>query len=191
MKQRQFLEVIDEAEAHRRFDAACAHLVPAVEEVPLDRALGRVLAADVFASVDVPAFDRANVDGFAVRAADTFGAEELHPVRLQVAPLSLAAGQAPPANFEVAPGWAVPIATGGVLPRGADAVVMVEDTRPEGTGILLLPLGEEKSLSFNPLDPPSGLTLNQREAYLRDIVSVICTTYLPGHHLLSHGHRDP
>ena len=103
MKQRQFLDVVDEAEAHRRFAAACAHLAPEVEEVPLDRARGRVLAADVFAPVDVPAFDRANVDGFAVRAADTFGAEELRPVRLQVAAVSLAAGQPPPEGFERGP----------------------------------------------------------------------------------------
>ena len=135
MRQRQYLQVVDEAEARRRFDAACAHLAPQVEEVPLDRARGRVLAADVFAPVDVPAFDRADVDGFAVRAADTFGAEELHPVRLAVAALSLAAGQVPPAGFEVPPGAAVPIATGGVMPRGADAVVMVEDTMPDVDGI--------------------------------------------------------
>ena len=135
MKQRQFLDVVNEKEAHRRFTAACAHLAPAAEEVPLERALGRVLAADVFSPVDVPGFDRANVDGFAVRAVDTFGAEELHPVLLRVAAFSLAAGQPPPDGFEVAPGWAVPLATGGVVPRGADAVVMVEDTVPDGEAI--------------------------------------------------------
>jgi putative molybdopterin biosynthesis protein len=135
VRQRQFLSVVDEAEAHRRFAAACAHLAPGVEEVPLAAACGRVLAADTFSPVDVPAFDRANVDGFAVRAADTFGAEELRPVRFQVAPVSLAAGQAPPPGFEVAPGWATPIATGGVIPRGADALVMVEDTAPDGAGV--------------------------------------------------------
>jgi putative molybdopterin biosynthesis protein len=135
MRQQQYLEVVDETEAHRRFASACAHLQPAEEWVPLEAALGRVLAADVFSPVDVPAFDRSNVDGFAVRAADTFGADELSPVRLRVAALSLAAGQAPPEGFEVEPGWAVPIATGGVVPRGADAVLMVEHTRPEGDAI--------------------------------------------------------
>lgn len=135
MKQRQFLDVVDEAEAHRRFAAACAHLQPAEEWAPLTESLGRVLAADVASPVDVPAFDRSNVDGFAVRAADTSGAQELHPVCLRVADLSLAAGQEPPAGFQVEPGWAVPIATGAVVPRGADAVVMVEDTRPGDEGI--------------------------------------------------------
>jgi len=57
--------------------------------------------------------------------------------------------------------------------------------RPEGRDILFFTLGEEKSLCFNPLDPPPNLSESQQQAYLRDIVSVICTTYLPGHHLLS------
>jgi len=57
--------------------------------------------------------------------------------------------------------------------------------RPEGKEIMLFNLGDDKSLSFNPLDPPPTLTKNQAQAYLRDIVSVITTTYLPGHHLLS------
>lgn len=137
MKQRQFLEVVDEAVAHARFEAACAHIGPATEEVPLSAALGRVLAADVAATVDVPGFDRSNVDGFAARAGDTFGAEELRPVALTVAGPSLAAGETAPEGFEVASGTAVAIATGGVVPRGADAVVMVEDTVPEGERILV------------------------------------------------------
>ena len=135
MRQRQFLDVLDEAEAHRRFAAACSHLSPTDEEVPLAEAHGRVLAADVFSPVDVPAFDRSNVDGFAVRAADTSGAEELHPVSLGVSSLSLAAGQEPPPGFQLEAGWAVPIATGGVVPRGADAIVMVDPPRPAGEGI--------------------------------------------------------
>ncbi len=135
MKQRQFLDVLDEGEAHRRFDEACAHLEPRSEQVMLDVALHRVLASDVTAAVDVPAFDRSNMDGFAVRAADTFGAEELEPVVLAVSELALAAGHAPPSGFEVVPGTAVPIATGGVVPRGADAVVMVEHTEPHPDGV--------------------------------------------------------
>ncbi len=128
MKQEQFLDVVSEAEAHERFDAACAHVLPQTERVPLDRALSRVLAEDVRAPVDVPGFDRSNVDGFAVRAADTFGAEELEPVRLVHDAVAIAAGVAPPPDFELAPGHAATIATGGALPRGADAVVMVEYT---------------------------------------------------------------
>jgi len=135
VKQRQFLDVVDEAVAHQRFDAACAHLEPRPEEIALSEGLHRVLAADVTAAVDVPAFDRSNMDGFAVRAADTFGAEELEPVLLSVTDVALAAGQVPPQGFEVTPGIAVPIATGGVIPRGADAVLMVEHTEPDPAGI--------------------------------------------------------
>lgn len=134
MRQEQFLDVVDERTARARFDAACAHLAPRDESVPLGAALGRVLADDVRARVDVPGFDRSDVDGFAVRAADTFGAEELAPVRFAVAQVRLPAGTAPPADFAVAPRTAVQIATGGVVPRGADAVVMVEHTRPAGDG---------------------------------------------------------
>ncbi|MEM7307417.1 MAG: molybdopterin biosynthesis protein [Planctomycetota bacterium] len=135
MKQRQFLEVINEDEARRRFDEATAHLTPALETVPLAAAHGRVLARDVHAPRDVPGFDRSNVDGFAVRAADSFGATELEPVHLAPSSVQLAAGK-PRQAAAAEPGGAVPIATGAVLPRGADAVVMVEDTAPEAGGAL-------------------------------------------------------
>ena len=137
MKQHQFLDVVDEAVAHERFDAACAHLGPRPEAVALEHALGRVLAADVTARVDVPGFDRSNVDGFAVRAVDTFGAQELESIALTVSSVVLAAGQHPPDGFEVDPATAVSIATGAVVPRGADAVVMVEDTELLDGGILV------------------------------------------------------
>src|SRR5437773_6169811 len=115
MKQQQFLEVLDRDEAERRWRAAIdARPLPA-ETVALADALGRVLADDVRADVDVPGFDRANVDGFAVRAADTFGAGELAPRRLRVLDTHLAAGVAPAAEVVVAAGDAIPIATGGVL----------------------------------------------------------------------------
>ena len=135
MRQRQFLDVVDEQTAHQRFDAACAHLQPQRETVALTEARERVLAADVVAAVDVTGFDRSNMDGFAVRAEDTFGAEELAPITLVVADVSLAAGDQPPRGFEVLPGTAVAIATGSVVPRGADAVVMVEHTEPTADGI--------------------------------------------------------
>jgi len=73
-EQEQFLQVLDRDEAERRFRAALDLTPRGVERVRLDAALGRVLAADVVSPVDVPSFDRANVDGFAVVAEDTFGA---------------------------------------------------------------------------------------------------------------------
>src|SRR5688572_26205355 len=120
--QEQFLDVIDRDEAERRFRAAIALEPLGVEEVPLSAALGRVLAADVTSRVDVPSFDRSNVDGFAVRAADTFGATELAPRTVRLVAEAIDAGRAPPVDLQ--PGEAVAIATGGMLPRGADAVVM-------------------------------------------------------------------
>ena len=83
-------------------------------------------AHDVAAPIDVPPFDRSNVDGFAVRAADTAGATEATPRRLTLNAEVLACGHAP--KLTVAPGTATAIATGGVMPRGADAVVMIEHT---------------------------------------------------------------
>ena len=137
MRQEQFLDVVDERTARARFEAACAHLAPHAESVQLAHALGRVLARDVVAPVDVPGFDRSDVDGFAVRAADTFGAEETAPLSLAVSAVRLPAGAAPPADFDLPSGCAGQIAAGGVVPRGADAVVMVESTRPAGDGILV------------------------------------------------------
>jgi putative molybdopterin biosynthesis protein len=135
VRQRQFLDVVDETVAHERFDAACSHLKPRSEQVALAAAHDRVLASDVIARVDVPAFDRSNMDGFAVRAEDTFGAQELEPITLAVSDVTLAAGQVPPDGFEVEAGVAVAVATGGVVPRGADAVLMVEHTEPDPNGI--------------------------------------------------------
>ncbi len=135
MKQRQFLNVVDEDAAHAAFRSACGHLDPRVERVPLNRALGRILANDVAAVVDVPGFDRSNVDGFAVHAVDTYGAEELEPITLTLSEVTLAAGDAPREGFDTPAGTAVQIATGGVVPRGADAVVMIEHTEPVDGGV--------------------------------------------------------
>jgi len=125
-RQEQFLEVIAPAEAWRRFEAAI-DLSPLPDEtVGLAQALGRVLAIDLVAETDVPAFDRAGVDGFAVQAADTIGAGDRAPQRLLLNAEVIACGH-PPA-LEVRVGTASTIATGGAIPRGADAVVMIEHT---------------------------------------------------------------
>ncbi len=97
-----------------------------VEEVDLLNATGRIAAEDVYAISDVPPFDRATMDGFAVKAEDTFEAEEDKPVRLKVVG-RIAAGDE--ASIEVKGGEAVEIATGAAIPKGANAVVMVEFTR--------------------------------------------------------------
>lgn len=122
--QEQFLNVIDRDEAEARFRAALCLQPLGVESVPLGAAFGRVLAADVIARVDAPSFDRSNYDGYAVRAADSFGATELAPRRLRLLVAAIDAGAA--ASVAIGPGEAVAIATGAMAPRGADAIVMVE-----------------------------------------------------------------
>ena len=125
-RQEQFLEVVSAEEARTRF-ARHLDLAPLpAENVSLAQSLGRVLAHDVVAVVDAPAFDRSNVDGFAVRAADTLGASDAAPKVLRLNAEVIACGQAP--DLAVAPGTATTIATGGMIPRGADAVVMIEHT---------------------------------------------------------------
>ena len=81
----QFLQVLDRDEAERRFRAAIDLAPRGIEHITLDTALGRILAADVVSPVDVPSFDRSNVDGFAVIAEDTFGASEEVPRRVRLA----------------------------------------------------------------------------------------------------------
>src|SRR5689334_8629136 len=123
-EQEQFLQVLDRDEAERRFRAAIDLTPLGIEKIPLDTALGRVLAADVISPVDVPSFDRSNVDGFAVVAEDTFGASEEVPRAVLLASEEIHTGVVPATVIQ--PGKAVLIATGGMVPRGADAVVMVE-----------------------------------------------------------------
>jgi len=149
VKQHQFLDVVEEAEAHRGFTEATAHLEPTGERLPISAVLGRILWADVESLVDVPGFDRSNMDGFAVRALDTSGADELEPVTLEAIGPALAAGDQPAAGFEVGAGQAVSIATGAMIPRGADAVVMVENTVPTGGGIgVTRPVAPGGNLTF-------------------------------------------
>ena len=85
-EQDQFLEVIDRDAAERRWWDAARPEPLGAEEVPLEEALGRVLGCDVVAEVDVPAFDRSLVDGYAVRAESTYGATELAPRCLVLLP---------------------------------------------------------------------------------------------------------
>ena len=93
------------------------------ETVPLAGACGRVLFGDILSPEDLPGFSSSSMDGYAVRARDTFGATESLPALLEVAGEVLM-GQAP--RVPVGEGKAVRIGTGGMLPEGADAVVMVE-----------------------------------------------------------------
>ena len=93
--------------------------------MPLDAALGRVLARDIVASVDVPGFDRSNVDGFAI-AGERHVRRDGGAAAQRAAQRRSARARRRAATETVVAGRATPIATGGMLPRGADAVLMVE-----------------------------------------------------------------
>lgn len=160
MVQQQFLEVLDRDEAEARWHAVIAPAALEPEVVPLADALGRVLAEDVRAEVDVPGFDRSNMDGFAVRALDTYGAMEEKPVRLRLNAEVLPTGVIP--AVEVVDGSATTIATGGMLPRGADAVVPVEQTDIEDGGATVVarrPVVPGENISFAGTDIGAGETV--------------------------------
>jgi putative molybdopterin biosynthesis protein len=128
--QEQFLNVLDRDEAERRFRAVVDATPRGIESIALDAALGRVLATDVVSPVDVPSFDRSNVDGFALVSDSTFGASEEAPRSLQLGDETIHTGVVP--QTVIRRGYAVSIATGGMIPRGADAVVMVEHAEVRG-----------------------------------------------------------
>ena len=128
-RQEQFLEVVDRDEAIARIGRHLQLAPLGKESVSLAQALGRVLAEDVVSAVDVPGFDRANVDGFALRAADTAGASPDSPRTLWVGG-ELAAGYVQ--RQPVPEGAAIRIMTGAPIPPAADAVVPFEDTDEYG-----------------------------------------------------------
>lgn len=149
-----------------------------VEDVPVDAAAGRVLAADLVAGEAIPPFDNSAMDGYAVRAADTGGASDESPVSLR------AIGEVPAgatADMTVGEGEAVRIMTGAPMPAGADAVVMVEHTAEyararEGaaraasdtsvsspdTVTILKPVSVGENVRFSGEDVSPGLTVIER-----------------------------
>jgi putative molybdopterin biosynthesis protein len=130
VEQDQFLTILSREDALARFETALFPRALPSEPRPLAAALGCALAEDVVAPIDVPPFDRSNVDGFAVRSADLASVSEAAPVRLILNDEVIACGTAP--EKPVLSGTATSIATGGPVPRGADAIVMVEHTQPAG-----------------------------------------------------------
>jgi molybdopterin molybdotransferase len=119
---KHFFKVVD-------IDTVCAlraqFPVVDAETVPLASAAGRILAETVAADLNIPGFARSTMDGYALQASATFGASESNPGYLSVVG-SVAMGEQP--DIRIGPGEAVRIATGGMLPPGADAVVMIEHT---------------------------------------------------------------
>ena len=156
--QEQFLTILSRDDAFARFKSAVDPKPLRRETLPLEQALGRVLAGDVYSPIDVPPFDRSAVDGFAVRARDIVEASEGRPVRLALNAEVIACGTAPTISVEA--GTATPIATGGPIPRGADTVVMVEHTQAEDGAILVRrPANPGQFVGFAGSDMARGETL--------------------------------
>jgi putative molybdopterin biosynthesis protein len=162
--QEQFLTVLSREDAARRFQAALSMRPLEEEIVDLAGSLGRALARTLRSPIDAPPFDRSLVDGFALRAADVAPAREAAPIRLSLNEEAIACGIAP--RLEVGGGTATPIATGGPLPRGADAVCMVEHADPDGLGHVLVRRGlaPGQNIGFAGVDIAQGETLLRRGA---------------------------
>ncbi|MBI3326654.1 MAG: molybdopterin biosynthesis protein [Nitrospinae bacterium] len=161
MKQEQFLHVLTKEEAETIFHRHIA-LAPVGEEaVRLEQCAGRVLSRDIVAPVDVPYFNRSNVDGFAVVASDTFGVDEENPAELTLTGEHISPGMVP--QEEVQPGIATDIATGAIVPKGANSVVMVEDTDCREDALYVYrPVVPGENISF------AGQDIMQGETILRE-----------------------
>jgi putative molybdopterin biosynthesis protein len=163
------------------------------EEVLLEDAYGRVLAEDVVSKIDVPNFDKSAMDGYAVIAEDTYEASEAHPIKLKVKG-RVEAGEAP--KIEVFREEAVEVSTGAVIPKGSNAVVMVEYTKEvEGEvevfksvrpGENVIAVGSDimmgetvlragQKLTFREVGVLAALGLKKVKVYKKPIVALIST----------------
>ncbi|AEH23943.1 molybdopterin molybdotransferase MoeA [Pyrococcus yayanosii] len=135
------------------------------EEVSLKEALGRVLAEDVTTPFEIPPFNRAAVDGYALRAEDTFAAREYSPVTLEVIE-EVPAGRAPRKRVE--PGKSIKVLTGAKIPEGANAVLMQEHAIREGNLIRVLrPVAPGQNVAFAGEDVKKGQVVLRKGQILR------------------------
>ena len=122
---------VDEARRRTIELASQARFRMPVEKVDLFAAVGRVAAADLTSDIDVSPFDNTAMDGFAVVSSSLEGASEEVPVELEIVDW---VGAGIVSQVTLAPGQAIRIMTGGIMPEGADAVVKIEDTTFTGDG---------------------------------------------------------
>ncbi len=170
------------------------HKVPPSERISIEEASGRILAQEIYAPHDLPGFDRSSVDGYAVISADTFGASETLPLYLEIIG-EIRMGEV--TSLKLRRGKTAKIPTGGMLPEGSDAVIMLEHTNlvDERTIEILKPVapgenvikrdedvkeGElvlKKGHRLRPQDigALAGLGIVEIEVYKRPIVSIIST----------------
>ena len=187
------LNVLSREEAVALIKKKTAHLTPETETVNISDAARRVLACDTVSAENIPSFDRSTVDGYAVNAADTFGAGASIPAQLEITG-EILMGES--ADFDLARGQCVKISTGGMLPAGADAAVMVEHTdfagglclvyKPVAPGENITKKGDdisagETALKKGTLIRPSqigvlaALGITEIEVYKKPVIAVIST----------------
>ena len=189
---RIFRNLVSIEEAKQRLEESLK-IERKVESVPLRSSYGRIIAEDIYAPIDVPPFDRAAMDGYAVRAEDTFGAEEDKPIKLKVVG-RIEAGDKP--EVEVHKGEAVEISTGAAIPKGSNAVVMVEYTSADNEDILVfkpvapgenviaagsdimageLLVRKDTMLTAREIGILSAVGINSVKVYAKPVVAVIST----------------
>src|SRR5262249_36091078 len=157
-EQELFLHVLDRDEAERRFRAAIDAAPRGIESVTLDTALVRVLAAVVGSPGDVPSYERSTASRSAFLSAMTVGASEEVPRCLQLSEETIHPGVVP--HTVIRSGAAVSIATGGMVPRGADAVVMVEHAEVRSNELhVARALTPATAISFAVTDITAGETV--------------------------------
>ncbi|WP_027340683.1 gephyrin-like molybdotransferase Glp [Halonatronum saccharophilum] len=137
-----------------------------VERIGILEAKGRILAKDIVSSIDLPPFSRSTMDGYAVRGVDTFGASESMPIYLDLVGEVLMGEEA---NQEIKSGEAIKIATGGMLPKGADSVVMVEytETLDEDTVEVFKAVASGENVVLKGEDIGKGSTILKKGQRLR------------------------
>jgi len=148
------LNVQSPAEVERAIQQVFGHLLTDIESVGLFASLGRMLASDIVAEQYVPGFDRSTVDGYAVWAADTFGASFATPAMLSCRD-GASIGEKPQ---PLEKGQCQYVPTGGEIPQGADAMVMIEDVEDYGDGMkyVLRPTAPGRHIGFRGDDVSPG-----------------------------------
>ncbi|MDH5448153.1 MAG: molybdopterin-binding protein [Candidatus Bathyarchaeota archaeon] len=159
-----FKKLLSLDEAKKRIEEAFSPKPLRTEKIPLLKAVGRVLAEDVASPINVPPFHRSTVDGYAVRAEDTFGAEEDSPAALRLMG-HVNVGEM--SSLTVERGSTVEIVTGAPLPTNTDAVAMVENTtQKDGKILVYKPVARGENIM------PSGSDIHKDETVLKRGTSV-------------------
>jgi molybdenum cofactor synthesis domain-containing protein len=139
-----FRKLVSLEEAKKAFSRSYSPKPTGKEQILLSETLNRTLAADITSKFDIPPFDRSTVDGYAVKATDTFGADEEKPIVLKLCG-EIHIGEPP--KVTVQKGETAQIVTGAPIPEGADSVVMVEYTVQRGANILInSPVGKGENV---------------------------------------------